>query len=611
METHAPSLSGVGRATPDTHNHPAHYTPMQRLLALARENRSDLMALLAFAIVTGLVGLMVPLAAQSLVNIIAAGLFRQPVIVLTFGVLTALLLVGILRLLQMSLVETLLQRVFARIALRLASLLTRIQNTALSQEYAPELINRFFDVLTIQKTLSKLLLDGLSAVLQAGAGLVLLAFYDSTGALLGFDLFVILFSLFVLFVLGYGGLRTSIQESAQKYRVAEWLEEMARCQVSFKVNGAAAYLIERADSLVVAYLQARRRHFRVLLRQAVGSYLFQAVASAGILGIGGSMVINRQLTLGQLVAAELIVLGVLNSLEKLVRQSEQLFDLLTGLDKVGHLSDLPMERPSGRDLPKEASARVVCRNIRFAYPNGNEVLTGLNFTVEPGERVSLVGVSGAGKSTLAALLCGLEEPSHGTVEIGGYDIRDVSLESLRDMVALVGDTDDIFEGTIEENIVVGRAGVSHEDIRRAVEMVGLTEEIARLPQGLKTRLVSTGKNLSRGQVQRLMIARAIVDRPRLLILDEAFTGIDEKTKLKILDAVFAAENTWTIIDISHDAEVVMRATAVQVLAQGRIVEQGDPQALCLAIEREFPALFPELAQQIRERRRATERGGEL
>lgn len=586
----------------DALGHIEHISPASRLMRMLWEDRSDLLVLLVYTILTGLIGLAVPLAAQALVNTIAAGLFVQPLVVLTLGVFAAMLLAGALRLVQMSLVEVLQQRIFARVALQLGQRIPRIRNTALAQAYAPELVNRFFDVLTVQKTLSKLLLDGLAAALTTSSGLVLLAFYDSSGALLGFDLFIILFALFVLFILGFGGLRTSIHESVQKYRVAEWLEELARCQTSFKMDGTRHFQVERTDTLVVGYIQARRSHFAVLLRQACGSYLFQALASAGILGIGGAMVINRQLTLGQLVAAELIVLSVLASLDKLVKQSEQFFDLLTGLDKIGHVTDLPIEREGGRLLPEGAQGGVVCRGVRFSYLPGMEILADLNLSVQPGERVSLVGASGAGKSTLAALLCGLEEPSHGLVEVCGNEVRTSDLDSLRSLVALVGDANEIYDGTIEENISVGRANLSGEDIRRAIAMAQLTDDLAKLPLGLATPLVSAGKNLSRGQIQRLLIARAIVDSPQLLILDEAFIGIDERTKLKILDAVYAPENRWTIIDISHDAEVVLRSSTVHVLSGGRIVETGGPETLALQEASEFAALFPDLAQQIRVRR---------
>ncbi|CAN5152986.1 ATP-binding cassette domain-containing protein [soil metagenome] len=574
-----------------------HPTPVQRLWAMLVDDRRDLIVLVTYTLVTGLLALAVPLAAQALVNTIAAGIFLQPLIVLSLLVLTGLFFGSILRMMKFCLVENLQQRIFARIALSLSERIPAIRASALTNEYMPELINRFFDVMTVQKSWSKLLLEGPAALLQIFVGLLLMAFYSPL--LLAFDLLIILFIVFAISVLGIGGLRTSICESVMKYKVAEWLEDMGRCQTSLKTNGCSDYLVGRTDNLVLDYLKARRSHFAVLFRQAFGTYFFQALASTGILAIGGWLVINRQLTLGQLVAAEIVVLSVLSAIEKLIKNCDTFYDLLTGLDKVGHISDLPIERLGGMNLTSNSDGlAIVCRAIRFSYGK-SEVLSGLELSVKGLERASLVGASGAGKTTFASLLCGLQEAAHGTVELGGFDIRDLNLKALRRQVGLVGDANEIFEGTIEDNVTLGRASVSHQDVRWALDAAQFSNDLIKMPDGIKTMLVSGGRNLSRGQVQRLLIARAIAERPGLLILDEAFTGIDEKTKLKIIDALFASENAWTILDISHDAEVVMRSENVYVLSEGKIVESGTPADLAWRNESEFSTLFPDLARQIR------------
>lgn len=576
--------------------HSHHPTPYQRLRHLLSLELSDLVTVLIYTGLIGLLALAVPLAAQALVNTIAAGVLMQPLVVLTAGVLGALLFVGVLRLLKLALLEKLQQRIFARVSLELAERLPRIEYDVLTSQYAPHLVNRFFDVITIQKTTAKILLEGPSAVLQVLVGLVILAFYSPY--LLAFDLFVILFVALVVWVLGIGGLRTSIDESINKYRVADWLEEITRCQRGFKLNAAPVFSIERADNLVIEYVRARRRHFRVIFRQGVGAYFFKAVASAGVLAISGWLVINRQFTLGQVVAAEIIVFGMLENLEKLIRLMENGYDLLTSLDKVGHLTDLPTERTSGRALSEsETGASVACRKVHFRYENGNEILAGLDMNLKPGEHVSLVGESGTGKSTLAALLCGLHPPGTGLVQINGMDVRDAQLESLRRVVGLVGDANEVFAGTVEENILLGRDYITHEDLQWALEFTNLSSELEKFPRGLQTRLSSEGRNLSRGQLQRLLIARAIVARPQLLILDEAFTGIDEHDKLQIVEALYSPQYHWTIIDISHDPEVVMRAQTVYLLAQGRILESGAPQELASRPTGQFLKLFPSLQRR--------------
>jgi ATP-binding cassette subfamily B protein len=573
-------------------------TPLNRLIALLREERADTAVLLAYAILAALLGLATPLAAQALVNTIAAGVSLQPLVVLALLLLTGLVLAGGLNVLQFALVETIQQRIFARMALRMAGRLVGSEPDGLSGRYGPELVNRFFDVLTVQKTLAKLLLDGLAAGLQALVGLVILAFYDHGGLLLGFDALVLLTVAFIIWPLGIQGLRTSQAESAAKYRVAAWLEELARCHADFKRRAEPSYLRDRAEKTVVDWLAVRRAHFVVTLRQETGNQLFQALATAGVLAIGGYLVIQRQITLGQLVAAQLIVSQVVKALDKLLHQADTCYDLLTGLYKTGYITDLLQEHADDGDpLPVSdpAGARVVCTGLTYAYSGHTPVLDDFSITLEPGTRVSLVGASGAGKSTLAALLSGLAEPSRGRVEVNGADLRLTQRSSLRAAVGVVGFDDTVFHGTIEDNIRVGRTAITMDHIRHALDISELANDVAALPEGLHTMLLPGGTTLSGGQRRRLLLARAIAARPALLILDEALVGIDEVTTLRILDRLRAPENGWTLLFISHDGAIVRRTDSVFVLADGRIVAFGAPTHLA-QIDPAFRRLFPDLSE---------------
>ncbi|MDX1933383.1 MAG: ABC transporter ATP-binding protein [Capsulimonadales bacterium] len=599
--THSHSGSASGHAG----DHTPHATPVARLSKLGRLEKNDLTVLIVYTVVAGLLALIVPLTAQALVNIIAANVFAQPLVVLSLLVLGSLLLVGLLQVAKMRLVEVLQQRVFARTSLEMAYHLLRVRSAALRDEYAPELVNRFFDILTVQKALSKLLFDGLAALLQAGVGLILLAVYNPL--LFGFDILLLLCMAIIFGVLGWGGLRTSIKESKEKYHVADWLEEIARCHASFKLHGNADYLVSRADDLILRYIKARNSHFSVLVRQSAGYYLFQAVASAGILAAGGWLVINRELTLGQLVAAQIVVVSLLAALEKIIRQIDQVFDLLTGLDKIGHVLDLATERTNGNPLigmvPASETgitgASIRLQDVCFSYQPGMEILTDVSFEVAPGERVCLVGTSGSGKTTITSLLCGLEEPSKGIVAIDESDIREWNLTSLRRTVSRVGTETDIFDGTITDNVTIGRTEVTPTDVREALGQAQMTPDLSRMPQGTQTMLVSGGQNISHGQAQRILIARAIVGKPRVLILDEAFNAVEEATANEIRDALFDPAMGWTIFAVSHNPETVARCSRVLILSEGRVVEEGAPMELALKRDSRFCCLFPTLGRTLR------------
>lgn len=306
------------------------------------------------------------------------------------------------------------------------------------------------------------------------------------------------------------------------------------------------------------------------------------------------------MTMGQLVASLLIVNMVMPGLERVVRNMQNVYELLSALNKIGYVEDLPLERRGGEILPKsEHGARIDIRGLRFAYKEGDEVLHGFDLSLKPGERISLFGPNGSGKTTLAEILCGLLEPTAGLVQINGIDVRDLDLQSLRSAVAFMGEAYEIFPGTIIENIGLGREEINHFDIMWALDVVQFHEELNVLPDGLKTILTTGGKNLSRGQAQKLMLARAIVKRPQLLILDEAFTAIEERSKLDILKRIYSYDHPWTVIDISHDADSILVSDRIVVLSQGRVVESGTPKELIARVDGKLEYLFPQLVHILR------------
>lgn len=568
-------------------------SPLDRLLHLMHEDRGDLLTLVGYNVISGILYLAVPLSAQALINTIAAGVLVQPLVVLSTLVFLALLFISILKLIQNTIIERLQQRIFARIALRLAEHLPHIEHAALQENYAPEMANRFFDTVTLQKTWAKLLTDVPTAVLQILVGLVLMGIYSPF--LFGFDLMFLLGALMISW-LGINGVDTSIKESSRKYRLAGWLEELGRCHISLKMNASPGYFVNRLDQEVVGYIFARRQHFSIVVKQVFSSHLLQAIAMTGVLASGGWLVIKGQLTLGQLVAAELVMMMMLAAIEKLASSIDDYYDLLTSLVKVGAVTDLPVEKVTGTELTtNESGACIDCQQLSFAYYPTHPILSSLNLQIEAGQRVSLVGESGCGKTTLAYLLAGLQKPSHGRIRFNGFDLREVNLNSLRKNIALVSGNNEIFEGTIENNILMGRTDIERAKLHHAINLANLDDTLVAFPEGLQTHLVSEGLNISIGERLRILIARAIVKNPKLLILDDVFFGIDEKTKLKILSNLLDPALPWTVLDISHDPIIVMRSEIIHVLHQGEIAESGTPQALLDQPNSLCADLFPELA----------------
>jgi len=536
------------------HDHPHHPTPLERVFSLLAPDRREVWIVLLFAVGVGVFTLATPLAAAAMLNNTALGTLAQQVFVLALGLLVALVLAALLQLLQTVTVEYIQRRLFARVVNDLAYRLPRVKAEAFDHDHGPEVVNRFFDVMTVQKSVATLMLDGITIVLQILIGLILLGVYDS--ALLGYDIVLIGGLLVMVFVLGRGAVGSAIRESISKYEVAGWMQEMARHRLAFKLAGGPRYARERADELTRDYLLKRQAHFRRVVRQFGFALFLQAFAIAGLLVVGGYLVSERRLTLGQLVAAEIVVTMVVGSFTKFGKQLESYYDLLAAADKLGHLMDLPLERAGGEAFPARAGgAKVAVLGVRFGYGGyGHTVLDRLDLTLAPGERVALTGPNGSGKTTLAELLFGLRLPDHGRIEIDDADLRDLSLESVRERIAIVSGVE-VFDGTVLSNIGMGREEVTAADVRAALRSVGLLETILAYPDGLNSALGTGGTQLSLGQVNRLMLARALVGKPRLLVLDETLDHMDADIRENVLPAILGRDAPWTLLVITHSDEV--------------------------------------------------------
>lgn len=520
--------------------------PFERFLGLLRAERSDITIVITFALVSGLLSVTTPLAVEALVNTVAFGRFLQPVVVLSLMLLAFLVFQGAMKALQTFVVEIIQRRLFARIASDLSFRLPRTTIDVAEQHYPPELVNRFFDVVTVQKVTASLLLDAVSLLLNVLVGMAVLAFYHPY--LLAFDVVLIILMLFTFLVLGRGAVKTSIKESKTKYKMASWLEDLARCTTAFRGEGAAEFALGRSDRLIFDYLYARKKHFRVLLRQLLAMLLIQALASTALLAIGGVLVINGQLSLGQLVAAELIVAVVVGAFTKTAKHIESFYDLMASLDKLGVLLDLPIERQDGLIAVSTApGATVVVENASCSLPDGREILRSMSLRLAAGERVALGGGSGVGKSLLLDVLYGLRKASGGTVTIDDVPPGDVRPDILRRRVVLARDIE-VFEASVAENVHLERPEISIADVQNALRLVGLLDHVRqRLPEGLETGLTASGLPLTLSQQRRLMLARLIAGRPALLLIDEILDPFPDEESAAILRNLCDAGCGWTIL----------------------------------------------------------------
>lgn len=552
-------------------------SPLRRLAALARLEREDIKVLLVFAAGVGVLSLVTPIVVQALVNTVAFGTVVQPLFVLTLVLVAGLGFSGLLVAMQFHVMELLKRRFFVRVVGDLAYRLPRVPLAALEGRHTPEAVNRYFDVFTVHSAASKLLLDGLDLVLRTSVGLLLLAFYHPV--LLAFDVVLMLALLLILFVLGRNAIPTAVVRSKKKYKVAGWLEELARHPAAFKSAGGAVLARDQADILTREYIYARMAHFTVVFRQTVGALGVQAIASGALLGAGGFLVFRGQLTLGQLVAAELIVTGVVAAFAKLGRHLETFYDVVAAADKLGELFDLPLERATGETFPEPPPPRgshLELHHLAVAPPGRGTVLDHLELDFEPGGRVAILGDSGTGKSLLAEALAGLRPPSAGRLLLDGFFYRDLKLEALRARVAIARGAE-VIHANIFDNLRMGSDGLDKPEMRRVLGALGILDEILELPASLETELYPNGAPLSEGQILTLMIARAVLRQPSLLIVDGTLDALDDGRRGKILDVLTAPEAPWTLVVTTRRPEVAARLHRVLRIESGRLRELPETQ----------------------------------
>ena len=536
----------------------------------------DLWVAVVYSAAVGVLSLVLPVATQSLVNTISFGMLLQPLVWLAIFVFMALIFSGTLYLLRMWVVEIIQRRVFVRIAQQVVDSLLRVRIDAFDRRYGPEIVNRFFEVVTVQKAGATLIVEGLTVFMELIVGMAIMALYDPI--LLAFDVLLFAAIVIILFPLGSNAVRTAVKESKAKYGLVAWLGEIARNPITFKSEWAAKMAVARTDALTGEYLNSRSEHFRIIYRQAIGVALLQAVGLASLLGVGGFLVINNRLTIGQLIASELIVSAVLSGILKFSKQLETFHDLLAAVDKLGYFDELPLEEAGRESLPATGGAAIRLRGVTYHYGDirGN-TLDGIDWEIPAGSRIGLTGHTGGGKSTLLDILFGLRAPLTGALEIDETDSRVVSLADWRTSAGLVRNPE-VFEGTVAENLRLGHLDLATNDLRDGLRLAGLWEAVQALPEGLETRLTSTGRPLSQGQMVRLMLARAIVHQPRLLLIDEALDLIEDPSECaRLVDGLVDRRNPWTVVISTRRPEVLQRCDVVFSLEAGKLICQSTNQ----------------------------------
>ncbi len=546
-------------------------TAWQRLMGLLKLDKRDVLQTFYYAIFAGLVNLSLPLGIQAIINLIQGAQISTSWIILVTLVTGGVAFGGILQLMQIRIIENMQQKIFTRASFEFTYRFPKIKMSELRDYYPPELANRFFDTLNVQKGLAKILIDVPASILQIIFGLLLLSFYHPFFIIYGLLLLILIYVVFKF--TAQKGMQTSLDESKQKYKVAHWIQEVARSLISFKLSGKTNLAVTKNDALVYQYLEARESHFRVLLLQYIQMIGFKVLVTAGLLLIGGLLVLNQEMNIGQFVAAEIIILLVISSVEKLIRGLETFYDLLTSLEKLGQVVDKDLEDQGG-EMPFNETEPISLELDKVSFQaneNGVKILDGISLKIPPKSRLLVVGGNGSGKSTLLRLIAGLIEPSEGTVYVNDISLRGINSNHYRSFLGQSLTEESPFEGTILENITFGDTSISQKNLYWAMESVGLLQFVKEQSMGLNTMLYPEGQHIPYTVAKKIVLARSIIRKPKLLILKDPLNQFDEIEALRIMNFLTDENNPWSLVVVSQDPKWLGRCDKILTMEKGRVV----------------------------------------
>jgi len=548
-------------------------TSWQRLIGLLSLDKKDVFQIFYYAIFAGLVNLSLPLGIQAIINLIQGAQVSTSWIVLVVLVTIGVAFVGILQLMQIRIIENVQQKIFTRASFEFAYRFPKIKMSELRNYYPPELANRFFDTLTIQKGLSKILIDFPAALLQIIFGLLLLSFYHPFFIIYGILLLLLIYVVFKF--TAQRGLQTSLDESKNKYMVAHWLQEVARSIISFKLSGKTSHAINKNDALVANYLDARESHFKVLVIQFIQMIGFKVLVTGGLLLIGGLLVLNQEMNIGQFVAAEIIILLVISSVEKLILGLETFYDLLTSLEKLGQVVDKELEPQEGEKPFRENEGFIVeLKDVSYQVPDRDKkIIDNVSLTITPSCSILLQGSSGSGKSTLLRIMAGILDPDEGKIFVNNVALAGVNLNYYRSHLGQSLTEESPFEGSILNNITFGDKTIPQEDVYWALEKTKLTEFVKEQPKGINTILYPEGKQIPNVIAKKIVLARSIIRRPKLLILKDPLDQFDEKESEDIMRFLSDTSNGWALVVVSENSKWAKCCDRIISMEKGQLLNE--------------------------------------
>jgi len=526
-------------------------SPLKRVQALINHHKKEITSIYLFSILGGIVNLSLPLGVQTIIGLVMGATLVTSIYVLIFLVVLGVFLMGLFQINQMKIIESIQQKIFAHYAYEFADRIPKLDLKQMDKYFIPEKVNRFFDTLNIQKGFAKLLLDIPVASVQIVFGIILLSLYHPLFIILGLILLLLLG--LILIYTSQKGIETSIEESNYKYGVAGFFGEIARTIKTFKFSQGSDLNLQRTDENVLGYLNARTRHFQVLLFQYKSLLFFKIALTTLMLTLGSYLLINQQLNVGEFVAAEIVIMLVISAVEKLIISLDSAYDVITGLEKLGSVTDSPVEKSGDLELTSRVGVEIEMKNFSFEFEAGKPILESINLHIHSGEKVQIVGPEGSGKSMFMRILTGNYIDFRGTLLINNIPIKNYSLANLRMHTGILLQDQEIFGGTVYENISLGKTEITPALILETARELGIADFLNHFPLGFDSHIEPIGKKTPQSIVKKILLLRALSGDKRLLLLENPWNGLEAELAENLRMYLLKKSNATVIISTNDPA----------------------------------------------------------
>lgn len=546
---------------------------LTRVWNLLTPDRIEIRNIYIFAIFSGIISLGLPLGIQMIINFIQLGQLSASWFLLVGLVVAAIGFSGVMNILQLRITENLQQRIFTRSAFEFAYRIPKIKLEALRNFYHPEINARFFDTLTIQKAISKLLIDFMAASLQIIFGLGLLAFYHSFFIFFGVGLLLLLY--IIIRLTSKGGYKTSLKESSQKYKVVNWLNEINIARSSVR-NAGTNFHLTVVDEKLKGYINARKSHFRILVQQYGYLILFKILIALCLLIVGGLLVVNQEMNIGQFVASEIIIVLVLSSVEKIILNLDLVYDVLTSIEKIGQVTDLPIEERKGSQLfvHSEKGVHVEIKGLSFQMEETNiSALHHFSILAMPGQKISIVSDSSLSCKSLFLILLGHLNKYSGSIFLDNQPLDNLDQnEMLRSTGAVLAEDKLIF-GTVKENIVFGRTDFQLVDVIEVCRQLDIDKSIEQLKDKYETLINPDYLVIPYDVERKILLARVMLTKPKLMLLENLSSGMNNKQLESLLTTINSIQDCTLLIasqnpKIHRISDVIIEIENAQIVFNG-------------------------------------------